>query len=58
MDIISLFDTLLKSIFDADGVNLLSESIRQTTPVTCFRFDNCFYYIRFLLFLQSPYMIF
>ena len=41
-----------------DGVNLLSESIRQTTPVTCFRFDNCFYYIRFLLFLQSPYMIF
>ena len=41
-----------------DGVNLLPESIRQTTPVTCFRFDNCFYYIRFLLFLQSPYMIF
>ena len=41
-----------------DGVNLLLESIRQTTPVTCFRFDNCFYYIRFLLFLQSPYMIF
>ena len=41
-----------------DGVYLLSESIRQTTPVTCFRFDNCFYYIRFLLFLQSPYIIF
>ena len=41
-----------------DEVNLLSESNRQTTPVTCFRFDNCLYYIRFFLFLQSPYMIF
>lgn len=41
-----------------DGVNLLSESNRQTTPVSCLRFDNCLYYIRFFLFLQSPYMIF
>ena len=43
---------------DNDGVNLLSESNRQTTPVSCLRFDNCLYYIRFFLFLQSPYMIF
>ena len=41
-----------------DGVNLLSESNRQNTPVTCFRFDNCLYYICFFLFLQSPYVIF
>ena len=43
---------------NSDGVNLLSESNRQTTPVSCLRFDNCLYYIRFFLFLQSPYMIF
>ena len=47
-----------KVLEQKDGVNLLSESIRQTTPVTCFRFDNCLYYIRFFLLLQSPYMIF
>ena len=47
-----------KVLEQKDEVNLLSESNRQTTPVTCFRFDNCLYYIRFFLFLQSPYMIF
>ena len=36
----------------------VKESNRQTTPVSCLRFDNCLYYIRFFLFLQSPYMIF
>ena len=56
--IVSEDEGFVKNFLPRDGVNLLSESIRQTTPVTCFRFDNCFYYIRFLLFLQSPYMIF
>ena len=41
-----------------DRVNLLSENNRQTTPVTCLRFDNCLYYIRFFVSLQSPYIVF
>ena len=56
--LIIFLNVYLEQSGDGDGVNLLSESNRQTTPVSCLRFDNCLYYIRFFLFLQSPYMIF